>query len=169
MKGSPEIHFPPVNLEATRDRRTLLAGIGLLFLQTISAIMMKVRSSSDIVTTFSGEGDVVVWQKKVRLVMKLQKVDDVASLLPLYLEGDALALDMEIEETSQRDAEQIEAWLKEAFTNNAFTLYGKLTMVKWASKCKDIFLNKIKHLIGLPGFKRTKIERLAKLAFIISI
>ena len=87
-------------------------GIGLLFLQAISAIMTKVRISSDIIKPFSGEGDVVAWQKKVRLVARLQKVDDVASLIPLYLDGDALALYIEMEETRQRDAEQIEACLK---------------------------------------------------------
>ena len=60
--------------------------------------MAKVRISNDIINLFSGEGDVVVWLKKMRLVAKLQLVDDVASLLPLYLEGDALTLYMEMEE-----------------------------------------------------------------------
>ena len=36
----------------------------------------------------------VTWLKKVRLNTKLQQVDDVASLLTLYLEGDTLALYM---------------------------------------------------------------------------
>ena len=72
-------------------------------LQPISAIMAKVHISSDVIKPFFGEGDVVAWLKKVRLVARLQNVDDVASLLPLYLEGDALALYMEMEEASQRD------------------------------------------------------------------
>ena len=63
----------------------------------------------------------MAWLKMVRLVARLQKIEDVVSLLPLYLKGDALAFYMEIEETSQRDAEQIEAWLKEAFTDDVFT------------------------------------------------
>ena len=54
--------------------------------------MAKVRLGSDILKPFSGEGDMVAWLKKVRFVARLQQVDDVASLLPLYLEGDALAL-----------------------------------------------------------------------------
>ena len=44
-------------------------------------IMMKVYISSDIIKWFSGEGDVVVWLKKVRQVTKLQQVDDGMSLL----------------------------------------------------------------------------------------
>ena len=49
--------------------------------------MAKVRLGSDIIKPFSSEGDVVAWLKKVRLVARLQHVDDVTSLLPLYLEG----------------------------------------------------------------------------------
>ena len=45
---------------------------------------------------FTGEGDVVSWIKKVQLVAKLQKVSDLASFIPLYLEGDALALYLEM-------------------------------------------------------------------------
>ena len=32
--------------------------------------------SIDVIKPFSGEGDVVMWLKKVRLVARLQKVDD---------------------------------------------------------------------------------------------
>ena len=108
----------------------------------LQAIMAKFHISSDVIKPFSGVGDVVVWLKKVSLVERLQKVDDVASLLPLYLERDTLALCMEMEEASQRDIEQIEAWLKEAFTDNAFAVYRKLTMVRWASECVDVFAKK---------------------------
>ena len=65
----------------------------------------KVRISSDIIKAFSREGDVVLWLEKMRLMAKLQQVDDVASLLPLYLEGDALTLYMEMEEDDQKQIE----------------------------------------------------------------
>ena len=66
--------------------------------------MVKVCISSDIIKPFSGEGDVVTWLKKVRRG-EIQQVDDVASPLPLYLEGDALALYMEMEEDDQKQIE----------------------------------------------------------------
>ena len=105
--------------------------------------MAKVRISSDIIKPFSGEGDVVAWLKKVRLVAKLQQVDDVASLLPLYLEGGALALYMEMEDDDQKRIEQIEARLKDAFTDDAFAAYRKVTMIKWAGEREDVYANKI--------------------------
>ena len=46
------------------------------------------RITSDMVKGFSGEGDLVAWLKKAKLVAKLAKIGDLASFVPLYLEGD---------------------------------------------------------------------------------
>ena len=105
--------------------------------------MAKVRLGSDILNPFSGEGDVVAWLKKVKLVARLQLVDDVASLLPLFLKGDALALCMEMKEADQKDISLIEARLKEAFTDGAFTAYRKLTMVRWTGERVDLYATKL--------------------------
>ena len=106
--------------------------------------MAKVHHSRDILKPFSGKGDVAAWLKKVRLVARLQLADDVASLLPFYLEGDALALYMEMKEEDQKDVSLIEAQLKEAFTDCAFTAYRKLTMGRWAGERVDVYANKIR-------------------------
>ena len=103
--------------------------------------------------------------KKVRVVARLQLVDDVASLLPLYLEGDTLALYMKMKE-DQKDNCLIEARLKEEFTDGAFTAYRKLTMVRWAGERVDVYTNKIKQLVGLAGFEGAGLEMFTKLAFI---
>ena len=84
---------------------------------------------------------------------RLQQVDDVASLLPLYLEGDALALYMEMKEEDQKDISLIKARLKGAFMDGAFTAYRKLTMVRWAGERVGVYANKIKQLAGLAGFE----------------
>ena len=84
---------------------------------------------------------------------RLQHVDDVASLLPLYLEGEALALYMEMKEEDQKDISLIEARLKEAFTEGTFTAYRKLTMVRWAGKRVNVYANKIRQLDGLARFE----------------
>ena len=105
-----------------------------------TSTMAKVRLSSNILEPFSGEGDVVAWLKKVRLVTRLQLVDNVISLLPLYLERDALALYMEMKEEDQKDISLIKARLKEAFTDGTFTAYRKLTMVRWAGECIDVYM-----------------------------
>ena len=131
-------------VDAEVSNQLLIINFRKIQVQTISAIMAKVCTRCNVIKPFSSEGDVVAWLKKVGLVARLQKVDNVASLLRLYLEGDALALYMEMEETSQSDVKQIEAQLKEVFTNDAFTAYRKLTMVRWASDHMDNFANKIR-------------------------
>ena len=95
--------------------------------------MAKVGISSDIIKPFSGQGDVLAWLKKVRLVAKLEQLDNVASVLALYLDGDTLAVYMEIEEEEEEEEEeeddddddddkqreQMEGRLKEMFTDDA--------------------------------------------------
>ena len=128
--------------------------------------MTKVRLGNDILQPFSGEGDVVAWLKSVRLVARLQHIDDVASLLQLCLEGDALTLYIEMKEEDQKDISLIEALLKEAFTDGAFTAYRKLTMVSWAGERVDVYADKIRQLAGLTGFEGAGMERFTKLAFV---
>ena len=125
--------------------------------------MAKVRIRNDIMKHFFGGGDLVGWLKKVRLVAKLQQVDDMASLLPLYLEGDALALYMEMEEDNQK---QTEARLKDAYTDNAFAAYRKVSMIWWAGERVDVYANKIRQLVGLAGFKGDGLQRLTNLTFV---
>ena len=96
---------------------------------------------------------------------KLQQVDDVKSLLPLYLEGDALALCMEMEEDNQKQIEQISAWLKEAFIEDVFAAYKKVTMIRWAGERVSVYANK-RQLVRLAGFKGDGMEKLTKLTFV---
>ena len=53
-------------------------------------------SLSNIIKPFYGEGDVVAWLRKVDLLVKLQNVDNVAAVISLFLEDDALALYLEL-------------------------------------------------------------------------
>lgn len=73
---------------------------------------------------------------------------------------------MEMDEENQRDTHQIEVQLKVAFSNDAFTAYRKLTLVRWSGEQVDIYTNRIKQLIGLAGFKVVGLERINKLTFI---
>ena len=127
---------------------------------------MATTVTKDMIKPFTGEGDVVAWLKKVRLVAKLQKITDVASLIPLYLEKDALSLYLEMSESAQASADQIEARLKEAFTDGAFTAFGKLTQSKWTGEQVDVYANEIRRLAGLAGFEGVGLEKIVKLTFV---
>ena len=60
-----------------------------------------VKMADDRITSvlkpFNGEGDVTAWLSKVELVVKLtKKKTDLAAIIPLYLEGGALAVYLEL-------------------------------------------------------------------------
>ena len=58
--------------------------------RSISKIIVmgdRVKLSSDILRPFTGEGN---------LVAKLQKIEDIATLIPMYLEGNARAVYLEM-------------------------------------------------------------------------
>ena len=88
-------------------------------------------------------------------------VDNMVSLLPIYLEGDTLALCMEMNEDNQKDINLIEAHLKEVFIDGLFTAYKKLTMIRWTSKRVDVCTNRIRQLAGMAGFEGVGLERLS--------
>lgn len=124
------------------------------------------KISMDMVKVFSGDGDVVSWLKKVSLVAKLKDVTDLASFIPLYLEGDALALYLELPEEAQKDAEKIQSMLIEAFTDDAFTAHRKLCGKKWCGESVDVFANEIRKLAGLSNFDENGVENITRLVFV---
>lgn len=126
----------------------------------------KLKVSSDMMRCFDGTGDVVAWLKKAKLVAKLMEITDVASFIPLYLEGDAMALYLEMTEADQTKVEKIENRLKEAFAQGKFEAYGKLKGLRWKGEQVDVFANEIRRLAGLAGWKGEGLELAVKLAFI---
>ena len=54
------------------------------------------KLTKEMIRPFNGKGDLVAWMKKLKLVAKLQKTSDLASFDPLFLDGDTLALYLEM-------------------------------------------------------------------------
>ena len=102
----------------------------------------------------------------MKLVAKLQKVQDLASFIPLFLHGDALALYLEMSNEDQVRAEQIEMRLVTAFTEGPFEAYEKLKRFKWTGESVDVYANTIKRLAGLAGYIGIGLDHTAKLAFV---
>ena len=127
---------------------------------------MAAKITMDMIKPFTGEGDVVSWLKKVTLVAKLQKIADLASFIPLYLEGDALALYLELNEDDQADAKKTEEKLKAAFSDDAFSAFAKLVQMKWTGEPVDVYANEIRRLAGLAKFVGAGLENVVKLTFV---
>ena len=127
------------------------------------------RITTDMIKPFDGSGDVVAWIKKVKLVAKLKGVEDLCSLLPLYLEGDALALYLEMEDSDQLDIACIETKLKTAFSDDNYEAYAKLIRKKWLGESVDVYMNEIRRLAGLAGFDGKSLDNIVKLAFVTGL
>lgn len=121
---------------------------------------------TDYIKPFTGEGDFMGWITKVKLVAKLQKIEDVASFIPLHLESDALSIYLEMNEADKSCAIKIEKKLKEAFTCGPFVAYKKMNALKWAGEPVDVFANELRRWGGLAGFKGAELEKVVKLTFI---
>ena len=103
----------------------------------------------------------------MKLVAKLQKVQDLASFIPLFLHGDAFALYLEMSNEDQVWAEQIEMRLETALTEGPFEAYEKLKRFKWTGESVDVYANTIKRLAGLAGYVGIGLDHTVKLAFIM--
>ena len=98
---------------------------------------------SKMIQPFSGEGDVIAWLKKVDLVANLEGILSVALLIPLFLEGDALTLDLELGDEDKKDAERIIIiiiiiQLMRMFSRSSCEGYEKLKKMKWTGESVDI-------------------------------
>lgn len=74
----------------------------------------------DVLKSFNGEGDIVAWLQKAEMVAKLTNISDVASFVPLYLEGGDLVVYHEMDSEEQQEFDMIKMRLKEAFTDYEF-------------------------------------------------
>ena len=128
--------------------------------------MATTGNIGDVIKPFDGEGDVVAWLRKVELVAKLKKVSDVATLIPLYLEGDALALYLELSNDDQADKDIIKRKLMEAFADGPFSAYAKLSRIRWSGEQVDVYATEIRRLAGLAGFTDEGLGRIVKLTFV---
>ena len=59
------------------------------YFKSFDDMEQKVCLSSDMVKPFNGEGVLMTWLAKIKLITRLQKVPNFASFIPLFLEGDA--------------------------------------------------------------------------------
>ena len=118
---------------------------------------------------FSGNRgeDISVWLKKIKLVAKIKKIDDIANLIPLYLEGPAFAVFDQMSARSKESGEAIEATLIAAFAQDKFGAYDLVRARMWSEgEPVDVFLSDIRRLADLAGIVS---EQMVRCAFICGL
>jgi len=114
--------------------------------------------ANKLISNYVGEGDVVVWLEKFKLVVKLQKIEDAGVIVPLFLEGPAFAVYNQMAEKDKVNFEAIEDVLLDAFALDQFQAYETLIHKKWSGEPVDVFLADVRRL--------AKLSRISKEAFI---
>ena len=74
------------------------------------------------------------------------------------MEGEALALYLEMDESDQVDVDEIDKQLKAAFSDDMFTAYAKLAKYRWSGENVDVYAIELRRLAGLAGFKQDGLE-----------
>lgn len=123
---------------------------------------------TEMVKTYDGtSGDVACWLKKVKLVAKLKKAGDLASFIPLYLEGPAFEVYDQMEETEKEDAKKIEETLLNAFALSSFNAYETFRQRSWmAGEAVDVFLADLRRLARLAKVEN---DTLLLRAFVVGL
>jgi hypothetical protein len=112
--------------------------------------VLRYQMEREVLKAFDGAGDVATWLKKVKLVAKLKSVVDIATLLPLYLEGPAFAVFDQLSDEDKGKTEVIESTLLSAFALNQFAAYDVLrARCLTQGESVDVYLADIKRLAGL--------------------
>ena len=122
--------------------------------------------ASKAIKSFDGEGDVAAWLAKIELVASLTDVKDVAKLVPLYLEGGALALYLELDPSQRSDFKLLSRELLRAYSDSQIVSFSKLRVIKWAGEQVEIYANNIRKLARGAGFEGDGLEKVVKLSFI---
>ena len=120
------------------------------------------------VKVFDGSNsNVREWVSKIKLVAKLQNIEDVSCLLPLYLEGPAYAVYDQISDTDKLKVTKIEAALFSAFDHDCFNAYDLFRKRIWQTgESVDVYLADLKQLARAAHVES---PALVYLAFVIGL
>ena len=120
----------------------------------------------EVLKTFDGADEVESWLVKVELVARLRNIKDEAALIPMFLEGDALAVYLQMSEADQKESTKIKERLREAFGEDGFTAYIKFQHKKWEGEPIDVYITTLRKLAKAAKLEG---EMIIKRAFIVGL
>lgn len=119
---------------------------------------------TDIIAQFDGSADFAEWVKKLEMVAKMQKIEDLACFLPLFLTGKAFSVYEGLSESDKSDYNCMKKKLCKAFSLDSFTAYESFITRRYnPGESVDVYLSDLNRLAGLTG---GRVDDFIKAAFI---
>ena len=121
-----------------------------------------------IIKPYNGEGDVNAWLSKISLVASLTDMKDgeLVKVIPMYLEGGALAVYLEMPMDTRGNLEALKRGLLQAFSDSSFIAFSKLKALRWSGEPIDIYVTELRKLARESGFAGDALERVVRLAMV---
>jgi len=105
---------------------------------------------SESFTQFDGTGDFSAWVERFEVVSRLQKVTDLANLLPLFLTGGAFAVYQGLSDAAKADYSEVKRALTAAFSPDCFKAYAELSSRQLrANESIDVYASELTRLLSL--------------------
>ena len=89
------------------------------------------RALNESVRPFDGSSEVSTWMKKIKLVARLKKIEDLAAFIALFLEGPAFEVYDHLDKDDKDDGDAIGKALLCAFGQNKFSAYDSFRQRNW--------------------------------------
>jgi hypothetical protein len=119
----------------------------------------------DVIQRFSGEKpgeEITVWIRQVRLVARLQNLGDLCAVVPLFLDGPALAVYEQMSSADQEDIDKIFGCLKKAFSIDIFEAFQQFkSRTRQPGEAVEVFLSELRRLGSLAGVVSDDLLRVA--------
>ena len=121
---------------------------------------------TDLLRPFDGRGDVLEWLNKLELVASLRGLDKLENVIPLFLEGSAYSLYVELSKTDKRSVDAIKRKLVDAYGLNPYVAYEQFIRRVWSSEPVDVYLTDLRRLARLAD---VSCDKLIRKAFVVGL
>lgn len=127
---------------------------------------------SDLIRQYSGQGNILEWIQKLEMVASMQKIENLASFLPMFLTDGAFSVYQGFNEEDRLDYGRVKKLLIQAFSVDQFTAFERLKERKLLpGESVDVFLAEIRQLIYLTCRNTTldECKEFVKTAFVTGL
>ena len=121
---------------------------------------------TDLLRPFNGQGDVLEWFNKLELIARIKGLTNLENVIPLFLEGSAYSLYVELSEVDKISVDAIKGKLINAYGLNPYVAYEQFMRRIWRDEPVDVYVTDLRRLARLADVES---EKLIQKAFVVGL